>query len=640
MTNVFLKILLAFSIFFTIIGLEHFTEQKVFADTNIQTYNDNVKYQPFVPSSPPQKLFFLCVKGGFSQQPDKYYSKKVGSKLIIPTEVIRPPSLRNLVSKKKSIWWESTDLKKWTKVQNNDSADLTVNTSTAGIKYYQLHIQFSLPNIDHFYSNITKVEVTKNSIDTDNLKIDTSSDYLINIKSSLLDNTIFTSSERTPINATDEINWSISDPSIAQIDSKGKITPVSSMNSGNVMISAVINNSNNKKEIKAEKEIRVGGGLNDEHAKLGDNATFKIQGLSDDKRDDFDNVSIDWFQKKSINDNWIPLANNNQTELTLNHLESPFDGSMYHATLSYKNESQKKESFTTNDARLTIDDANIDIHSQLQNMTHLHDPLDTPVNLVSIVQNDVLNYQLHLSNVDKANLKEKVLMIPLPSQVDINSLTINKQSVEPQIQIENYQKKNLKINLTNFKNYNDLDIDLDIQVNTIQNNFEFKSTPFIYGTYLNNINYQNDGETLTLHFITNMLHYKIHDITFNVIQSFVPDALVHRLNDTNAPNNIIDFTDERRTFNPVKILVAQEYDFYDPANKQYLPATLQLHNSAENTTADILHNPTLVANSTSNQKLHYLNWNKNEGLLLKTTAGLVSAGNYSTKLNWTFQESL
>lgn len=625
---------------FTLLGFDHFTEQKVLADTDIQTYKSNVRYQPFVPSLPAQKIYFLCVRGGFSQQPDKYYSRKVGSRLVIPTEVIRPPSLRNVVSKKKSIWWESTDLKKWTKVQNNNTADLTVNTTTPGIKYYQLHVNFTFPNSDDFYSNITKVEITKEAIDTDTLKINTSSDYLLNIKSSLLDKTIFASSERTPVNANDEIKWSTSDPNIAQIDSNGKITSNNLKSFGDVTISAVVNNSNNKKKIKAEKNIRVGQGLDDKNAKLGEDVTFKVQGLSNDKRDDFEGVSIDWFQQKSAKDSWTKIVHNNKAELTLNHLDSKLDGSMYHAIFSYKNESNQTESFMTNDARLTIEDSNIDISSQLKNTTHLNDPLDTSINLANVAKDDVLNYQLHLSNADKTNLKDETLVVPLPMHVDVQTLEINNQPIEPQLQIENYQKKNLKINLANFKNYDNLDVDINLHVNTIQNNYEFKSLPFIYGTYLNDTNYHNNGEPMTFHFITNMLRYKIHDITFNVIQSFVPDAIVHRLNDTNAPNNIIDFTDERRTFNPVKILVAQEHDFYDSTNKHYLPATLQLHNSTEDIAKDILRNPTLVANSTSNQKLHYLNWNKNEGLLLKTNPGPVSAGNYSTKLNWTFQESI
>src|SRR5699024_437208 len=143
---------------------------------------------------------------------------------------------------------------------------------------------------------------TKEAIDTDTLKINTSSDYLLNIKSSLLDKTIFASSERTPVNANDEINWSTSDPNIAQIDSNGKITSNNLKSFGDVTISAVVNNSNNKKKIKGEKNIRVGQGLDDENAKLGEDVTFKVQGLSNDKRDDFEGVSIDWFQQKSAKD--------------------------------------------------------------------------------------------------------------------------------------------------------------------------------------------------------------------------------------------------------------------------------------------------------------------------------------------------
>jgi hypothetical protein len=644
MTTALFKFLFFLTIIITPIAY-HSTVQSASADTtDLQTYGQDSP--PFTPSPDPQGRFFYT-RGGFKVPYPTSKSLTTNEDFTLSVQAVRPRVLSLFPPTLTYSWWTSDNQMNWRPISNNKTGNLKVNTSRKGIKYYQVKavyknfVGFTIHG--PYYSKIIKVSINEKPIDTENLSIETSSPYLLNIGGSLLDNAIYATGSRNPEEATDPIIWSTSDDNIAHINSNGEITPVGAEHSGNILIKALVKNSINKKTKIAQKEIRVGGGLDDIDAKLGDNVTFKIQGLSDNKRDDADDVSIDWFKQESDHDNWIKLPHNNKTELTLNNLESNLDGSMYHAVFSYTNESNKRESFKTNDAQLTISNSIIGIDNQIQNTSHKDDPLDTKTNLANVARDDDLTYRLHLSNVNKTNLKDQTLVIPLPLQVNITKLKINdEQNIEYKLQTESFKKKNLIIDLTKFKDKEDLNVELNLKVGQISNNFEFESNPVIYGTYLedkNDNSYHNYGSTISFHFITNMFFPSIHDITFNPIQTYAPNSLIYRLNDTNAPNNIIDFDDQRRNFNPVKIMVAQSHALYDQKSKAYLPAVLQIHNLTNNTVTNVSDHPAFVAISTRDQKLHYLNWNKNEGLLLKLKPGSISPGNYETTLNWTFIES-
>ena len=641
MTTALFKFLLFLTIIIAPLAYQS-TVQNTSADTtDLQTY-EQVR-PPFTPSPDPIKRGIFYTQGGFKKNYYTFKSLTINDDFTLNLQAVRPPLPAFLTYS----WWISDNKTDWRPISNNKTGNLKINTSRKGIKYYQVkavYKAFAGYTIHGpYYSKIIKVAINEKPIDTEDLSIETSSPYLLNIGNSVLDNAIYATSSRNPEEATDPIIWSTSDDTIAHINSNGEITPVSNEYSGDILIKALVKNSINKKTKIAQKEIRVGGGLDDINAKLGDNVTFKIQGLSDDKRDDADDVSINWFQKKSVHGNCIKLPHSNTTELTLNNLKSNLDGSMYYAVFSYTDEYHKKKTFQTNEAQLTISNSIIGIDNQIQNTSNKDDPLDTKTNLANVSKDDKLTYTLHLSNANKTNLKDQTLVIPLPLQVDITNLKINDdQHIEYKLQTESLKEKKLILDLAKFKDNEDLNIELNLNVGKISNNFEFKSTPVIYGTYLDSDNdnsYHNNGTTVSLHFITNMLFPTIHDITFSPIQTYVPNSLIYRLNDTNAPNNIIDFDDQRRSFNSVQIQVAQENPFHDEKKNLYLPATLQLHDPTNNTFTDISNNPTSVATSAKNQQLHYLNWSKDEGLLLRLKPGSIRPGNYETTLNWTFIES-
>lgn len=634
MTTALFKFLLFLTIIIAPLAYQS-TVQNTSADTtDLQTYKQDSP--PFTPSPDPDKLVFYR-RGGFMP-----YSTS-NSILINDDFSLNLTSVRPIVwwtlhhITLTYSWWTSDDQTNWQLIPNNNTGNLKIDSSKKGTKYYQAKATYTIDNkiiFNPYYSKIIKVTINEKPIDTEDLSINTSAPYLLNINSSLLDNIIYATGFRNPEKATDPIVWSTSDDNLAHVNSKGEITPVSDKNSGDVLIQALVKNSINKESKVAQKEIRVGGGLDDINAKLGEDVTFKVQGLSTDNRDSSNDISIIWFKKIPGVKGWKKINNADKMSLTIKNIDSHLDGTLYHATFSLKD-----KSFTTNDAQLTISDSNVGINNHIENTSHSNIPLDTPSNLTNIIENDKLNYKLHLSNANKTSLKEETLVVPLPPQVDVKKLTIDGQNVEPHYQTENFQKKNLSINLNQFKNKNELDCNINLQVNTISHNASFKSTPSIYGKNIDSTSYHNNGKSVEFHFITNILKHTVHDISFNSVHPFNLESLIYRSSETNAPNNIIDFTDDRRNFSPVKIMVEQEYNFYDLFSDTYLPATLQMYDATNNTSQDILHNPVLVATSADNQKLHYLNWNKNEGLLLKLKPGPISAGTYRTQLNWTLIES-
>jgi len=633
MTTALFKFLFFLTIIITPIAY-HSTVQSASADTtDLQMYGQNSP--PFTPSPDPNKSV-IYTRGGFMPYSTSS-SILINDDFSLNLTTVRPIvwwTLRHITLTYS--WWTSDDQINWHLIPNNKTGNLKIDSSKKGTKYYQAMATYTIGGkviFDPYYSKIIKVAINEKPIDTEDLFINTSSPYLLNINSPLLDNIIYATGFRNPEEATDPILWSTNDDNLARVNSKGEITPVSDKNSGDVLIQALVKNSINKESKIAQKEIRVGGGLDDINAKLGEDVTFRVQGLSTDNRESSNDISIIWFKKIPGKD-WKQINNNNKMSLTIKNIDSHLDGTLYRATFSLKD-----KSFRTNEAQLTISDSKVGINNHIENTSHSNAPLDTPSNLTNIIENDKLNYKLHLSNANKTSLKEETLVVPLPPQVDVKELTIDGQNVEPHYQTENFQKKNLSIDLNQFKNKSELDCNINLQVNTISNNASFKSTPSIYGKNIDNTSYHNNGIPMEFHFITNILKHTIHDINFNTIQTFIPGSLVYRLNDTNAPNNIIDFTDDRRKFNSVKITVEQSYSFYDLFTDTYLPATLQMYDATKDAPQDILHNPALVATSEDNQKLHYLNWNKNEGLLLKLKSGPISAGTYRTQLNWTFIES-
>src|SRR5699024_3892384 len=109
MTTALFKFLFFLTIIITPIAY-HSTVQSASADTtDLQTYGQNSP--PFTPSPPSKSGIIFVYRGGFLQQPDNFYSRKVGDKLTFHIEVIRESSLLNYISKKKSTWWVSSDKK-------------------------------------------------------------------------------------------------------------------------------------------------------------------------------------------------------------------------------------------------------------------------------------------------------------------------------------------------------------------------------------------------------------------------------------------------------------------------------------------------------------------------------------------------
>src|SRR5699024_1694194 len=130
-------------------------------------------------------------------------------------------------------------------------------------------------------------------------------------------------------------------------------------------------------------------------------------------RESSNDISIIWGKKIPGVKNWEKINNNNKMSLTIKNIDSHLDGTLYRATFSLN-----EKSFRTNEAQLTISDSKVGINNHIENTSHSNVPLDTPSNLTNIIENDKLNYKLHLSNANKTSLKEETLVVPLPPQVD------------------------------------------------------------------------------------------------------------------------------------------------------------------------------------------------------------------------------
>ncbi|WP_164507216.1 Ig-like domain-containing protein [Companilactobacillus furfuricola] len=259
----------------------------------------------------------------------------------------------------------NTNTQKWEPLKANDPAakisngdDLIVSPS-AGVKYYQYQLKWRdlglITYRDKYdYSNIVQVNTYAKENKASYLTVTSDDKYLYNNQN--YEDTTYVHAIPKESNATGDVKWSSSDTSIATVDQKGLVQPISdpSGKTKTVTIYAELTNPDGSK-IKGSTDITVGGGLTDKSAQNGSSVEFTIPGT---RQSDMSAISkVEWHrvapdQKFDPKADYPIVQAGTNLQYTISNLQaSAQDGSQYYAVVSF-NDSTKQ--LITNPAKLTV----------------------------------------------------------------------------------------------------------------------------------------------------------------------------------------------------------------------------------------------------------------------------------------------
>jgi len=339
-------------------------------EVNAAPLGTELQYYLNDPTPAPSKFLNIWNSNGYDLQPDPVYNIQVND----ATKTIYTDAARSVWSVIGGVfdaphyrWYKSDDGKTWTEVpewQNGHRKNMPINATEEGTTWYQLDTQYwnyltGWLTKTHIYSNVTQVNALTESIDADSVNVSTDSDYIYNISDELM-NVTYAHATVNPTNATGTIKWSTDNPDLITIDKNtGKITANSKGSVGKASVIATYTGSteSNVKTVVGRSQVTVGGGLNNQTAKVGGTATFKLQGNTDDFYGYWDdnNISVEWYSKQATQKDSKEKLLGSTTNLyyTTNPVSKENDADQYRAKIIMR-KGTKKTTLTTNWATLSV----------------------------------------------------------------------------------------------------------------------------------------------------------------------------------------------------------------------------------------------------------------------------------------------
>lgn len=296
-------------------------------------------------SSAPSSILGVNLAGGFTAQPQD--TRAVSAETVTLSAKAQRSALEaatSLIGSRKYVWWESTDGgTTYTKVGTNSSTYTftapTVTQSTA-LKFQVQYDYSGLGTYADYWSRISTVTVEPNRIPTTGISVSVADSVLYNQQVTLA------MANLTPSNATDDVKWTSSDPSLATVDQYGVVTATAASTDtsgtahdhGKVTITATSNG------YSASTDIVVGS-IQDVQVVEGTPATFTLEGLPA-------GVQVtNWYRVKDGQATALNVTANSYTVPKPTYADD--DGTSYYATVSYTLNGETK-TVTSNAARLTV----------------------------------------------------------------------------------------------------------------------------------------------------------------------------------------------------------------------------------------------------------------------------------------------
>lgn len=628
-------------------------------DFNVKTGSTYITDAPSgygEPSPMAKKLGIFVTSTGIIKQVQDNYNITLGDSVNITADGER--SMRDASSGLGTPihyqWFKSTAEDGWHSIESekSDSKHLSLKPSKEGSYWVQLRMSYlTFGWTNYIYTKVAKITVIPNRIKADTISINTDSDYIYNKSNFLNNNSAYASALINPSNSTEQVKWKLNpeDENLAHIDDSGKITAnIVSDNetkSGEIEIHATANHYLPQTELAhASKKVKVGGGLLDTHAFIGNPALFEIQGTNTPtSRMATNNINIIWKRKKKGADKYQDVSalnkSNNIFTFETPDVSDSDDGDLYQATVK-TSINNKEQSYTTNPARLIVNSpetSNVDFSVTIENYFS-KDPQNTGTNLNTIKSGDQIAYHIVISNHSKniINSSNLTLLVPKNTETDPSHILIpdkDKEIKDPVPVIDgDVQKLNFEILSLKPQETRTFEIDIHAPLIDKKQTLIFKPT-FSY----TDMGQKNEitGPELYFTFVTNRLELHPQNIIFEPITLFDKDIIKHRIS-SDTPITIDDEVINRPV--RVNLYLQQTTDFMDK-NSHTLPFHLLFYKPDGSITD--LKNNTLIATSKPYAPLEPIHWDRNHGALLHVdNAANLIPGNYSADVTWTVEQVL
>ncbi|WP_125765028.1 Ig-like domain-containing protein [Levilactobacillus mulengensis] len=614
------------------------------------------------PSAAPFGLFGFYLNTGFSLQPEDRYTYVNNAKLLTTDTAHSMWAIFNLTAKDHFQWYQSVDGgKNWTKAQDGNKAsdkygttpDLIVTPSQEGTVYYQATFQYYTvlpiwPVTSTYFSRVAAVTTLPAPIDASGIKVSIDDDYLYNNQDAAA--STFVHGQPTPANATGNITWTSSDPTIAAVDAKtGKVTANKSGKDGQVTITGTVQNDG-LVDVSDSVTLTVGGGLADQTVTEGQSADFRVLGNIDQKPD-----NVAWHRVDANGQNKV-VANTQSLNYQTPATTLQDDGALYYAevTVTMLDEQEKPQTQTikTRQAKLTVNPdtaPRVTITSEMKNSTASSEaattaqqlsgtvnPIrndDTAHNLTNIVQGDECQITGTITDANWLNstMASGELTFELPSSLSnqvkfiLNNVpqAVAKQTVGSETI---FSVSGLDFSQVIFGSY-DYEIDFTSPITTNQ---LYTTGVRLRGSDKNNqLLGTYSGPSLRLNFTDGVIDATAHPITFGTLdKTSLGQTVAGQVVDG---GNLLDVRDNRRRRDQVAVQLQQSTPFYSGDR----PLAADLFYDSGSLSYPLSNVAQTVINAGAGIAVQSIGA-KGEHLNLKLLYAAYQAGHYTSTLNWTF----
>jgi len=355
------------------------------------------------PTDDVRKFLGIWMTSGYALQPKDYNYTKVDSPVTLYTDQARSfvTALLTLTSWAHYQWYESSGDGKWKEISKKNGGtkkNLTLTPNEIGTKYYQQETSWYMvisalsPTV---YSKVAAVKALDKHVYATDLDVTLDDDYIYNYESKVTTTSTYAHATVTPADFTGTIKWSIDRPDLATIDpDSGLIQANTRTKSGIATVTATALNADGTTVTK-DKEITVGGGLEDQTVKAGEDATFELMGNIGEFEEEEDlNYTIRWFKEDPITHQQEEVdAGKNSTSYTIPKTTLNDDGTLVYAVISVKANGNTYE-YTTNEAMLHVipeGGPQISLEDTIENKT-FNSGSDTSTELYDVNKGDNVIY--------------------------------------------------------------------------------------------------------------------------------------------------------------------------------------------------------------------------------------------------------
>jgi len=500
-------------------------------------------------------------------------------------------------------------------------------------------------NLYSYYSNVATVNVSAGLVKATTADIHFDNNYLLNSSNPYFTGTTFAHLDLTPVNSTSTAQWSSSDASIASVNEKtGQITANRNGQSGSAFIGALVNN-NDKYPLWTVKKIYVGAGLNEQNARVGGKATFRLLSIGNSTASK--RIKVKWTRIRK-NGKQEPLTNQkNPYAYTIPYVEKDNVGDKYQAKITING-----KDYATNAAKLDVTvpvDPNVSLTSSIFKKSITNDTTNV---LNGIESKDEIIYSMDINNFGYQNFHNSYVAFDLPLGMEVNYIVAGVDSLhlkpldksDYEISSDskdlNGKSKIVRIKINDFNIDENKSIAIDTSVNDIGDGSSFSTTPYFSGLETNGDEYRSKSISpeLTLNFKVQPkgeIKPNVKNIEFNPLVASQQNIIDHRTEATNDPNYVATFEDDRLQ-KPGVSLYLKEKTPLQGAGK--LDGQLMYYRPGQ--TPKSIANKVLIEQSVPNQSLAPIKWSRDNGLLLNLKRCDSATGDYKTTLLWTIQNSV